>query len=103
MLQNPKNPTGIDLIMANKPKCFQNSNTVETRLSDFHKITTTILKFYFKKKKSKSIIYRKYKNYNTMFREEFLSKLKDLLPNDNSLKVYSTKIRLSNTKVCQWY
>ena len=38
---NPGNPSCIDLIMTNKTKCFQNSITFETALSDFHKITTS--------------------------------------------------------------
>ena len=43
MLQKPQNPTFIDLIMRNKPKCFQNSITIETGCSDF-KITITFRK-----------------------------------------------------------
>ena len=50
-------------------------------------MTTTVLKTYFHKQNRKLIVYRKYKDYdNRMFREEFLSKLKYLLPNDKSLK-----------------
>ena len=32
-----ENPTCIDLILTNWPKCFQNSNIFETKLSNFHK------------------------------------------------------------------
>ena len=73
--------------MTNKPKCFYNSIKVETGLSLFHKMTTTVSKTHFRKQNPKLIVYRKYKNYdNLLFQEEFLSKLKDLLSNDRSLK-----------------
>ena len=35
--------------MTNKPKYYRNSITTETELSDFHKMTTTVLKTYVKK------------------------------------------------------
>ena len=47
--KNPENPACTDLIMKNKPSFFQNSFTTETELSDLYKMTTTILKTYFKK------------------------------------------------------
>ena len=55
--KNPENPTYNDLIMTNKPKCFQNSIKIETGLSDFHKMTTAVLKTYFKKENPKLIVY----------------------------------------------
>ena len=36
--KNPLKPFCIDLIITNRPKSFQNSMTVETGLSDFHKM-----------------------------------------------------------------
>ena len=55
-----ENPTCIDLVLTNRLKCFQNSNVFETRLSDFHKLTFTVLKAYFQKQKPKVIKYRNY-------------------------------------------
>ena len=47
--KNPSKPC-IDLIMiTNKPKTFQNSVTVETELSHFHKMTLTVMKVFYKK------------------------------------------------------
>ena len=43
----------INLILTNKPKYFQNSITIETGLSDFHEMTTTVLKTYFKNQNPK--------------------------------------------------
>ena len=42
--KNPKHPSIIDLILSNRPRSFQGSQTIETGLSDHHKITITILK-----------------------------------------------------------
>ena len=41
------NPSSIDLLLTNHPKCFQNSGVYETVISDFHKLTFTVLKTYF--------------------------------------------------------
>ena len=42
--KNPEKPSCIDLIITNRPKSFQNSVTLETRLSDL-KTTTLSLTF----------------------------------------------------------
>ena len=43
--KNPDNPSCIDLFLTNRPKCFQSTMTMETGISDFHKmvITSTVL------------------------------------------------------------
>ena len=38
-LKNPENPSCIDLILTNKPRSFQTKCVIETRLSDFHRMT----------------------------------------------------------------
>ena len=79
--KNPEIPTYINLILTNKPKCSQNSITIETGLSDFHKMTTTVLKT------SKIKTLNCLSKVHLLFCEKFLSQLKkDLLPNDKSLK-----------------
>ena len=47
--------------MTNRPQSFQNSGVIETGLSDFHKLTITVLKTSFRKKTPKTISYRNYK------------------------------------------
>ena len=37
--KNPENPRTIDLILTNRPRSFCNADTLETGLSDFHKLT----------------------------------------------------------------
>ena len=79
------NPSCIDLILINHPKCFQNSGVYETGISDFHKLTFTVLKTYFQKAKPKIIKYRDYKHFdNNDFRDELTRKLSsnNILPDD---------------------
>ena len=47
--KNPINPTCIDLIITNRPKSFQESEVIETALSNFHKINLTIMKVFYNK------------------------------------------------------
>ena len=44
MLICPLNPTCIDLMLTNRPKSFQDTLVIETGLSDFHKMTVSVLK-----------------------------------------------------------
>ena len=64
------NPSCIDLILTNHLKCFQNSGIYETGISDFHRLTCTVLKTYFHKAKPRIIKYRDYKHFdNNDFRD----------------------------------
>ena len=42
--KNPVRPTCIDLFLTNSPHSFQNTMTISTGLSDFHKMIITVLK-----------------------------------------------------------
>ena len=71
-----ENPSFIDLILTNKKNCFQNSMTIETGLSDFHKMTVTVMKRYFKKNEPITIEYRDMKNFDPLkFREDLRKQL----------------------------
>ena len=63
--KNNTNPSCIDLLLTNRPRCFQNSCTLETGLSDFHLMTLSVLKNKFKKAPPKIIRYRDFKNYDS--------------------------------------
>ena len=66
----------IDLILTNHPKCFQNSGVYEIGISDFHKLTLTVLKTYFQKAKPRIIKYRYYEHFdNNEFRFELIREL----------------------------
>ena len=58
--KNASNPSCIDLMLTNS-RSFQNSLNIETGLSDFHKMTLTVLKTIFPKVKPEIILYRNYK------------------------------------------
>ena len=59
--KNPENPSCIDQILTNCSPSFQNTGVFETGLSDFHKLTFTVLNQYYPKQKPKVVFYRKYK------------------------------------------
>ena len=74
--KNPINPTCIDLIITNRLKSFQESYVIEIGLSDFHKMSLTVMKVFYSKQKLKIIQYRKYKDFsNEVFMHEFESAL----------------------------
>ena len=69
------NPSCIDLFMTNTSQSFQNTTTVATGLSDFHKMVVTVMKTTFPKAQPKIVYYRDYKdfdlyNFRTDLREE---------------------------------
>ena len=78
--KNYDNPSCIDLILTNKQKSFQNTTILETGLSDFHKMTCTVLKLHFKHAAPKIINYRSYKNYNA---QSFNAELEFVLQENN--------------------
>ena len=74
--KNPENPSCIDLILTNRPHSFQNSYILESGLSDFHKLTITVLKTSYRKKPPKLVQYRNYKKFShANFRNELISVL----------------------------
>ena len=77
--KNPDRPSCIDLILTNSSRSFQDTCTVETGLSNFHKLVVTVLKLYFPKEKPNIQTFRDYKRFqNDLFRSELdyeLSKL----------------------------
>ena len=70
--KNPEKPSCIDLLLTNRPKSFQNSSVVETRLSDFHKMTVTVMKITFEKLKPRVFYFR---NWNEFCNEKFGTQL----------------------------
>ena len=71
-----RKPSYVDLILTNKSRSFQNFCTFKTGLSDFHKMTLTVLKSSFAKQKPRILNYRNYKFFNnTLFRDQVLNKL----------------------------
>ena len=85
-----ENPSCIDLILTNRPKCFQNSMVIETGLSDFHKLTVTVLKTSFRKKPPEVIQYRNYKTFShPKFRNELKYSLNKVdISNDHFVTIF---------------
>ena len=74
--KNPGNPSCIDLFLTNRPRTFQCTATVETGISDFHKLVVTVLKTFYKKQRPKIVNYRDYKNFeNGNFRQDLKKEL----------------------------
>ena len=59
-----ENPSCIDLFITNSPNSFQNTSTITTGLSDFHKMVITVLRATFTKSKPKVITYGYFKLFN---------------------------------------
>ena len=58
-------------MITNRPKSFQESEVIETGLSDFHKMSLMVMKVFYNKQKPKIIQYRKYKGFpNEAFMHE---------------------------------
>jgi exonuclease III len=75
--KNVDNPSCIDLFLTNSSLSFQHTTTVETGLSDFHKMAVTVMKTTFPKAQPKIIYYRDYKNFDlSKFRAELREELK---------------------------
>ena len=86
--KNPVNPTCIDLFLTNFPRSFQNTTAVTTGLSDFHKMTSTVLKSSFIKLKPKTLHYRCYKKFNC---NDFRKELKAALASVSRYGEFQTK------------
>ena len=66
------NPSCIDLILTNSRKLFMKSRTFETGISDFHKLTTTVMKLHYLKSNKRTLHYRDYKNFDEDFFNDHL-------------------------------
>ena len=72
--KNPVKPSCIDLLLTNFPKSFLKSQTLETGLSDSHKLTLTVIKIHYKKQNPLVVTYKDYKHFsNETLQTELLS------------------------------
>ena len=76
--KNFNNPSCIDLFLTNSSKSFEKCFTLETGMSDFHKLIITILKVKPDKLPPRIIKYRDYKNFES---KAFNNKLQVSLKN----------------------
>ena len=62
--KNINNPTCVDLLISNKQKCFKSATTIDTGLSDFHKMALVVLKKKSERAKPRVISYRDYRHFD---------------------------------------
>ena len=74
--KNPEKPSFIDLILTKRSKSFQSTCVIETGLSDFHRMTVSILKMHFRKLLPRIISYRDVSNYHNV---NFINSLTEVL------------------------
>ena len=98
--KNANNPSSIDVMLTNRKTSFQNSMTIETGLPDHHKMTVTVLKTYFKKKKPIKINYRSYKYFNE---SEFRNDLQKNLEITNKESIQYDEFKHIFMKVLDWH
>ena len=87
--KNPENPSCVDLIITNRPRSFQGTKTIETGLSDFHKMSLTIMKVFYKKQKANVIRYRSYRNFDN---EAFIDELQVAFSDRYSFRTFKNVI-----------
>ena len=82
--KNPNKPSCIDVMLTNKPRSFKHSGVIETGLSDFHRMTVTVMKANFVKFQPRVVNYRDYKYFeNYRFRADLLSELSKAIIEEN--------------------
>ena len=62
--------SSIDVILTNRPRCFQKTSVFETGISDYHGLVITVMRSRLPRLKPKVIRYRSYKNFDA---KNFLS------------------------------
>ena len=62
--KNPLKPSCFDLFLTNCSRSFQDTQIIETGLSDFHKMNITVLKMFFSKQKHETVFFRNYKKFD---------------------------------------
>ena len=72
--KNPLNPSSVDVILTNKWRSFQNNQVIETGLSDYHKMTITVLRMFVKKQSPIYLKYRDYKDYKDYIKDNYNNK-----------------------------
>ena len=97
--KNPGNPSCIDLYLTNSPLSFQNTLSVFTGLSDFHKLVLTVLKMTFVKTKPKELFYRDYKHFNHEYFEKDLTCALSTFEKFNYQELDKTFIEILNKHV----
>ena len=77
--KSTNNPSCYDIFVTNSPRSFQNTIIFASGLSDFLKMTLTILKSTSSKGRPKQIVSRKFKNFDlNNFKDEIRTKMQSV-------------------------
>lgn len=79
--------------MTNRPKPFNESEAIETGLSDFCKISLTVMKVFYIKQKPKFIHYKNYKDFSN---EDFMHELEITLSSFFQISFWTFKSTADN-------
>lgn len=79
--------------MTNRPKSFNESEAIETGLSDFCKISLTVMKVFYIKQKPKFIHYKNYKDFSN---EDFMRELEITLSSFFQISFWTFKSTADN-------
>ena len=79
--------------MTNRPKPFNESEAIETGLSDFCKISLTVMKVFYIKQKPKFIHYKNYKDFSN---EDFMRELEITLSSFFQISFWTFKSTADN-------
>ena len=83
--KNAEKPSSIDVFLTNRKRSFQNSMTIETGLSDHHKMIVSVLKTDYKKKDPLIVNYRSYNKFDeNLFRQELTNALHNLMTENST-------------------
>ena len=88
------NPSSMIILL--QTSLFLKSCTVETEISDYHKLTMSICRMTFAKGKNKKLFHRCYKNFDGKLFEETL--IKNVSETELSLKIFETTLSLTLEK-----
>ena len=72
-----ENPSCIDLFLTKKQNLFFNTSSINTGLSNYHKMVVTFLRKTFQRAQPKVVSYRDYQNFdNELFKSSLQNALK---------------------------
>ena len=92
--KNASNPSSIDVILTNSKNNIQNSMTVETGLSDHHKMIITVLKVHFKKMEPITIKFRSYKRFRDNLLYDLQNSCKETMSYDDFKEIFMKILNL---------
>ena len=81
--------TSLDVILTNKKRSFKNSGTIETRISDLHKMTITTMRVNYQRLQPIKVQYRSYKNFQEKLflkdlKKQSFEKCKNIIDKDEA-------------------